>query len=68
MSENTGKSIWEKIAGGLRNLKEDMYKDSVAAAGPSDDACCHKPVEELERQRNDYRRLAAGKAKVRRQQ
>ena len=58
MERGTNRSIWQRMKKGLRELKEEMYKNSVANAGPSDEACCHKPVEELEREREKYRIIA----------
>ncbi len=59
MARKTNRGFWEKIRISLQNLRDEMYKNSVANAGPSDAACCHKPVEELERERERYRRIAA---------
>jgi hypothetical protein len=53
MEKKTG--WWAGLKRSLRQLKEDLEKDSVANAGPSTSSCCHVEPEELERRREMYR-------------
>lgn len=54
----TRERLWLRVRKHIRALKEDMERNSVSAAGPSGSACCHAPVEELEKRRELYRELA----------
>ncbi len=49
----TAKGFWAKLGSSLKGLKEQMYRNSVASAGPSKGGCCHLPEEELERRRQE---------------
>ena len=51
-------TIWIKMAKWLRDMRDYLYENSVAFDGPSNEGCCHKPVEELENERERYLRLA----------
>jgi len=53
-----GERLWSRVGKYIRDLKKDMERNSVSAAGPSSSACCHAPVEELEKRREMYRGLA----------
>ncbi len=61
MVNNKGLGLVKSFLGALKEIKEDLYRGSVGAAGPSSEGCCHKPIEELERSREKYRRLAMQK-------
>lgn len=51
----------KRLLRALKGIKEELYRGSVGAAGPSSEGCCHKPIEELEHSREKYRRLAKQK-------
>lgn len=63
MVQDVRPNFWKRFKRSMRNLREEMYQNSAAKAGPSDDACCHKPVEELEKERERYRNIASQKRK-----
>ena len=56
--------FWVRVRTYVRNLLQDMEKNSVSAAGSSPSACCHVPVEELERRREAYRAEAEARKKT----
>ncbi len=47
------KGFWAKLGDSLKDLKEEMLRNSVASSGPSKGSCCHVPEEELERRRQE---------------
>lgn len=56
--------FWDRVRKYLRELAKDMERNSVSAAGSSPAACCHVPVEELERRREMYRAEAEARKKT----
>lgn len=67
MEKEEKKGFWQNLKHSLNTLLQEMRKDSAASAGPSGKACCHLPVEELERKRAEYRRIAEEKAAQKRE-
>ncbi len=47
------KGFWAKLGDSLKDLKEEMVRNSVASSGPSKGGCCHLPEEELQRRRQE---------------
>ncbi len=58
-------TFWVRVRKYFRDLAKDMERDSVSAAGSSPSACCHVPVEELDRRRETYRAEAEERKKSR---
>jgi hypothetical protein len=46
---------WAGFKRSLKQLKEDLERESVANAHAAPSSCCHVPPEELERRREEYR-------------
>jgi hypothetical protein len=65
MSGKDRPKLWERIKKSFRELAQDLERESVSAKGSSPSACCHVPVEELERRRTAYDALAREKRTVR---
>lgn len=58
MKNANKEGLWKRFPRSLKDLKEEMEKNSIANNAPSSHGCCHLPEEEIERKRATYKALA----------
>lgn len=57
MKNGKKEGLWKRFTRSLKDLKDEMEKNSVAKNAPSAAGCCHLPEEEIERKRANYKAL-----------